>query len=91
MRCVRAVLLALLDTAIAALWLLIGAALLLYPRRIARYYADYARDRTVGPIRTIARPLARYIRSPTNVWSLRLTGIIWIAMGAFVVYFLRFA
>ncbi len=84
-------LLALLDTAIAALWLLIGAALLLYPRRIARYYADYARDRTVGPIRTIARPLARYIRSPTNVWSLRLTGIIWIAMGAFVVYFLRFA
>jgi transposase InsO family protein len=84
------VLLALLDTALAALWLLIGAALLLYPRRIARYYADYARERTVGPIRSIARPLARYIRSPANVWSLRLTGIVWIAMGAFLLYFLRF-
>jgi hypothetical protein len=91
LRCVRAVLLALLDTALAALWLLIGAALLLYPRQIARYYADYVRNRTVGPLRTIARPLARYIESPLNLWSLRLAGISWIAMGAFVVYFLRFA
>ena len=82
--------LALLDTAIAALWLLIGAALLLYPRQIARYYADYVRDSTVGPLRAIARPLERYIRSPANVWSLRLGGIVWIAMGAFLLYFLRF-
>ena len=64
---------------------------MLYPRQIARYYADYARERAVGPIRAIGRPLARYIRSPANVWSLRLIGIIWIAMGAFAVYFLRFA
>ena len=90
MQCVRAVLLTILDAAIAALWVLIGVALLLYPRQIARYYADYARDRSVGPLRAIARPLARYIQSPANVWSLRLTGIIWIAMGAFVLYFLRF-
>ena len=83
-------LLALLDTALAALWLLIGAALLLYPRQIARYFADYVRDRTVGPLRAIARPLERYIRSPANVWSLRLSGIVWIAMGAFLLYFLRF-
>jgi hypothetical protein len=90
LRCVRAVLLALLDTALAALWLLIGAALLLYPRQIARYYADYGRERTIGPIRRISRPLARYIESPANIWSLRLSGFIWLAMGAFVVYFLWF-
>ena len=90
MRCVRVVLLALLDTALAALWLLIGAALLLYPRQTARYYADYGRERTIGPIRRISRPLARYIESPANIWTLRLSGIIWIAMGAFVLYFLRF-
>ena len=52
---------ALLETALAVLWLLIGAALLLYPRQIARYYADYGRERTTGPIRRISRPLARYI------------------------------
>jgi uncharacterized protein YjeT (DUF2065 family) len=84
-------LLALLDIVIAAVWLLIGVALLFYPRQIAHYYADYVRNRTVGPLRTIARPLARYIESPLNLWSLRLAGISWIAMGAFVVYFLRFA
>jgi uncharacterized protein YjeT (DUF2065 family) len=88
---VRVVLLTLLDTAIAAVRLVIGVALLLYPRQIARYYADHTRNRTVGPIRVIARPLARYIESPANIWSLRLTGIVWIAMGAFVLYFLRFA
>jgi hypothetical protein len=87
---VRAVLLALFETALAALWMLIGAALLLYPRQIARYYADYVRDRAVGPLRAISRPLARYIQSPVNVWSLRLTGIVWIAAGAFVLYFLGF-
>ena len=83
--------LTLLDTAIAAVWLLIGVALLFYPRQIAHYYAAYVRNRTVGPLRVIARPLARYVQSPTNVWSLRLTGIVWIAMGVFLLYFLSFA
>src|SRR5215216_7180 len=80
LRRVRAILLALLDTAIAA-------AFLLYPSRIARYYADY--DRSVGPIRVITRPLVRYVESPANTWALRLIGSVWIVMGVFVLYFLR--
>lgn len=82
--------LTLLDAAIAAVWLLIGVALLLYPTQIARYYADYVRNRTAGPIRAIARPLARYVESPLNVWSTRIIGIGWIAMGVFLRYFLLF-
>ena len=89
LRRVRAVLLALLDTAIAAAWLMIGAAFLLYPSRIVRYYADYVRNRSVGPIRVMTRPLVRYVERPANTWALRLTGIVWIVMGLFVLYFLR--
>ena len=83
--------LALLDTAIAVAWLAIGCAFLFYPRQIARYYADYGRNRTVGPIRVIARPLARYMESSANVWNLRLVGVVWIGMGVLVLYFLRFS
>jgi uncharacterized protein YjeT (DUF2065 family) len=87
---VNAVFLSILDAAIAIVWLAIGYVLLFYPRQIARYYADYWRNRIVGPIRTIARPVARYIESPANTWALRLAGVSWIVMGVLVLYFLRF-
>ena len=87
---VNALFFTIMDAVVAVAWLAIGYAFLFYPRQIARYYADYGREHTRGPIRRISRPLARYIESPVNIWSLRLSGFIWIAMGAFVVYFLWF-
>lgn len=91
MRYVGATFIVLLEVLIAAIWLLIGIAFLIYPRQITRYYADYNRNNVAGPLRVIARPLARYIESPVNVWTTRLIGVGWIVMGVFVVYFLRFA
>lgn len=77
-----------MDAVIAVAWLAIGYAFLFYPRQITSYYADYGREHTRGPIRRIARPLARYIESPANVWTLRLIGAGWTVTGVFVMYFL---
>lgn len=85
---------AILVMAIAVVWLAIGYAFLFYPREIARYNANYikrSQDRALWPFRVVARPLVRYIESPANIRAMRVTGIVWIAMGVFMLYFLRFA